>query len=171
MNMLKGILITLMILFSNMALSGTLDNAKESMRNGDYVDAAMLLRPIALNGSVEAQYLMGLMSNNAGPVIDFKAARKWYRKAARNGHVQSMFNLAILNSEDHGGDYYNDDGIKWFKKAAEAGHSEAQYHLSLIFARSFGWRYDIKRSQNWYDRAIDSGYVIESKIPLDELDK
>lgn len=166
--------VMVMILFSNVALSDMLDEGKDAMRAGDYAMGAILLGPLANNGYTEAQYLMGLIAHRGGLTIRFTDARRWYRMASRNGHVQSKFNLGILNYEDKSWDYRNNDGKQNFEKAANAGHPEAQYYLSMRYADGWeAWRgrnFETIKAKKWYDKAIEGGYVFESKIPIDLID-
>ena len=64
---------------------------------------------------------------------DEEEAVKWYRKAARKGHIEAMYKMAEC--------YYLGTGVaenyarakSWYQKAADAGHKEAKKKLKNYF--------------------------------------
>lgn len=51
---------------------------------------------------------------------------KWYRLAAKQGHVDAQFNLGWMYSKGQGVPQDNKTAVKWWKLAAEQGDAEAQ---------------------------------------------
>lgn len=66
----------------------------------------------AENGSVEAQFMMGLAQKRS------KNVRKWYEMAAAQGHADSMIQLARMSSNDA-------ERQQWITRAAEMRHPDA----------------------------------------------
>ena len=80
-----------------------------------------------------AQDNLGFMYDNGqGVTQDYKEAIKWYRKAAKQGHVSAQNNLGFM--------YYNGQGItqdyvqahKWFNLAAVNGNATAKKNRDLV---------------------------------------
>ncbi|KAK8837451.1 hypothetical protein M9Y10_036448 [Tritrichomonas musculus] len=62
--------------------------------------------------------------------INKKEAKKYYKKAADNGHVKSMINYALLNMKDN--DEFNanrKESQKYFQMAADKGNMLARQYL------------------------------------------
>ena len=62
---------------------------------GDYATALSLLRPLADQGDVDAQFLLGFMYDDGeGVVQDRKEAVMWYQLAADGHHPLAQLTLA-----------------------------------------------------------------------------
>jgi TPR repeat protein len=60
-----------------------------------------------------------------GCTQDHTEAEKWWRKAAKQGHAESAFNLGqILRHEEDA-----DEAVMWMKRAAELGSDHASTML------------------------------------------
>src|SRR5450432_78962 len=78
-------------------------SAKESETRGDYPTMAKILRPLAEQGDVAAQYTVGLLYDTGqSGRRDHAEAAKWYRKAAEQGYARAKFYLGDI--------YYRDEG-------------------------------------------------------------
>jgi TPR repeat protein len=66
-------------------------------------------------------YLKGI----GGPQ-DSAQARKWYEKAARQGHAQAQVSLGIMYSQGLGGPEDTTQGLNWIAKSAEQGNKGAK---------------------------------------------
>lgn len=102
---------------------------------GDFSTAIKELRPNAEQGDIESQWVLGSAYANAAPPIqDLMEAEKWLRRAAEQGHVGAMVDMAKLSL------FYKPDkdertAVLWYQKAANQGDPEAQfmvgsYHFS-----------------------------------------
>jgi hypothetical protein len=66
-------------------------------KSGNYPLAMSLWRPLAVAGNPQAQNNVGVLyEKGQGVPIDLDAARQWYQRAARQGHVGAQKNLADL---------------------------------------------------------------------------
>ena len=64
---------------------------------GDYATALQVLRPLAEQGDVEAQFNLGQMYRKGKGVLpDYIQATKWFRLAAKQGHASSRSILDFL---------------------------------------------------------------------------
>lgn len=86
---------------------------------GDKVGAYLKLKEMAPEGDPEAQYKLGgyYQYGWAGPA-NFKLAREWYERAARQGHADAMLGLAIMDTQGQGGPADNKSAFKWLTVAA-----------------------------------------------------
>ena len=48
------------------------------------------------NGDAEAQFDLGLVYERGGHMRDYAKARKWYQKAAEQGHIGVQYSLGVL---------------------------------------------------------------------------
>jgi tetratricopeptide (TPR) repeat protein len=88
--------------------------------SGDYVTALRLLRPLADQGDVQAQYNLGVFYDHGlGVPQNNSEAVKWYRKAADQGEDRAQNNLATMYANGQGVAQNYSEAVKWFRKAAD----------------------------------------------------
>jgi len=114
--------------------AGDLEDGLSAFAHGEYATALKLLQPFAELKNASAQNALGLMfaSGGSGIAQDFGEARKWYQRAANQGHGRSRANLGVM--------YYNGDGVPkdyveaymWFDLALASGFEDAVKYRSLI---------------------------------------
>jgi TPR repeat protein len=110
-------------------------------------DKAMAaITPLAEAGDLAAMYLgWQLLLRNGDPV----AARKWYKRAAKAGHTNSMTIVGEL--------LWDSDPVaarKWYEGAAKAGDTTAMNNLGVLLKDS-----DPVAARKWYKRAAKTGDV------------
>ena len=103
-----------------------------------------LIREAAVLGSIEAQYLMGVLSENEGKDRDEEKARRYFRlcAAAANPHCQFRLGQALLSlptRREH--DYLQ--AIAWLELASDQGleqaHSRVEAERSKLTAEQLDW--------------------------------
>jgi hypothetical protein len=83
--------IFLVVSFAWSAVGGPFEDAAAAYEKGDYATVMRLIRPLAEQGDPRAQNGLGLMyANGEGVPEDHAAAASWYRKAAEQGHADSI---------------------------------------------------------------------------------
>lgn len=85
------------------------------------------------------------------------AAAEWYRRAAEQGNVRAMHNLAVMLSEGIGGPADFKEASRWFIMAADHGVRDSQYNLGVMFARGLGGAQDLVQSYKWFAIAAQQG--------------
>ena len=71
-------------------------------------------------------------SISGGSPKDFKRAIKWYKEAAKLGHVKSKLQLGRFYFEGLGTDVDYDEAARWLIDPANKGYNKAQYMLGMI---------------------------------------
>lgn len=67
-------------------------------RNGDYATAIKTLTPLAAEGDIDAQGILGLMYDTGrGVAQDYAEALKWYRKVAEQGNGKATSDLGSMS--------------------------------------------------------------------------
>jgi clan AA aspartic protease (TIGR02281 family) len=146
-------------------------NAVAADQRHDYAAAARILRPLADQGYMLAQFRLGFMYyfGRGVPQSDAESAR-WYRKAAEQGHAGSQSSL--------GSHYLLGDGVrqnyaeaaKWFLKAAKQGDAGAQHFLGRIYQRGLGVPQNYILAYKWFTVAAhDPDYEAAVKDELDTI--
>lgn len=75
----------------------------ESFEKGDYQRAKVYLQAAATQGEVEAQYTLGYMyANGLGVDKDKDQAGYWWKLAGKNGNMDAIMNLFLLNNNGNG---------------------------------------------------------------------
>ena len=137
-------------------------DGEDAYWQGDYEKALDILRPLANEGDVRAQFRLGYMYDEGKGVNENdREGRKWYLKAAKQGHVSAQYNLGVMY--DNGSkDVPEDDkeARKWYLEAAKQGHVSAQYNLGVMYGAGEGGREDDKEALMWYRKAAKQGHEV-----------
>ena len=94
----------------------------DAWQRADYPGAVAIWRPLAEAGDADAQFNIGQAYRlGRGVPLDLAAAKIWFERAARSGHLdaQTTLGLLIFQNGDRAG------GLKWLKQAADQGEPRA----------------------------------------------
>lgn len=157
------------------AAAQSLDDAVRAIEAGRHGQAVEWLLPLANRGIAVAQYRLGnLYYHGQGVIEDETMAVYWWKKAAGQGHSESMFQLASAYLFGVQAARFVPDPDReaavWYFQAASAGHAEAQYHLGLLFLAGKGVVESRKEAARWFRKASDLGHV-EAKKALQSVDR
>ena len=110
------------------ALADPFEDGVKAYERGDYAAAFKLWKPLADQGTAEAQGNLGLMYDNGqGVPQDYAEALKWYRKAADQGEANAQFNLGVMYSKGQGVPQEYVEAHKWYNlSAARATEKETR---------------------------------------------
>lgn len=103
-----------MIATATFAQEFQINRAKYLIENGDYKEAAIILRPLADKGNAEAQYMASqLFAQGKGVVKSTQQAERYLRLSAQNGYVPAMedYSDVAYKKKDYATAY------KWMKAA------------------------------------------------------
>ena len=157
---MKGLLVfpvLLFFLFGTPTFAGIADGFA-AYEIGDYATALKEWRPIAEQGDVDIQILLGAMYEYGDGVDqDYTAAAKWYMLAAEQGQGLAQYQLGNLYKKGLGVTQDYKAAIKWYTLAAEQGHANAQYNLGILYANGFGVTQDYARAYMWWNIAALKG--------------
>lgn len=143
---------------SEITLAARLLNGRDMP--GDPTRAVALLRPHAVEGNPQAQFLLGLahasgkgVEKSAGTAVD------WYRKAAVQDLPDAQYLLALALLRGSGVQRDAEAATRWFDRAARSGHARAQYHLGLAYAEGTGVDRNATAATEWLERAAGQGHA------------
>ena len=116
----------------------------------DYGTKLQLLRPLAAEGSADAQNILGFMyaKGQSVPQDDQEAVR-WYRLAAAQGHADAQTNLGFMYDNGEGVAQDDQEAVRWYRLAAAQGNAAAQYNLGMMFSAGEGVAKDYMRGHMW----------------------
>lgn len=151
-----------------------LTDALRALEAGRHQQGIQMLTPLANGGNTLAQYRLGMLYyHGQGVSEDEKMAIYWWKKAAEQGNVESMFQLgsAYLFGTQTAKFVPDPDreAAIWYFQAASAGHAEAQYHLGLLFLAGKGVVENRQESSRWMQKAAAQGHP-EAKKALPKID-
>lgn len=151
---------------------------QEAFNQEDYETALKELRPLAEEGHVEAQYLLGVMyAVGRGAPRDLVEGARWFRLAAEQGHVVAQFELGLRFSLGLGVQEDSAEGARWFRLAAEQGNADAQYILGVLYSLGKGVPRDFVLGYMWFnlaaaqgdERAMEKGRTLGEKMTPAQL--
>ncbi len=89
---------------------------------------------------------------------DYKAARKYFEKAASFGVVESAYNLGLMYLQGLGVKRDFKKARAWFSKAQN--YAEALNWLGLLYENGIGGEQDLEIAVSYYESAICAGSVL-----------
>ena len=137
---------------------GPLVDGIVAYERGDYATALKFFRPLAEQGSAEAQFLLGSFYQiGQGVPEDFVEAAKWYRKAAEQGDASAQALLGGMYRDGRGVAEDYAEAVKWYRKAAEQGNAEAQNFLGVMYFIGRDVPQDYVKAAKWNRLAAEQG--------------
>jgi hypothetical protein len=145
----------------------------DAWQRGDYQGAVAEWRPAALAGDADAQFNLGQAYKlGRGVPTDLAQAEAWYRRAAKQGHLQAEDNLGLVLFTAN----RRDEAMPFITRSAERGEPRAQYVLGTAHFNGDLAPRDLARAYALTKRASDAGLGIasarlaqlDSLIPLEQ---
>jgi TPR repeat protein len=126
----------------------------------NFVLCACLLAAMAFTVEVHAQakenanFEAGIAAYHAN---DLPLAYKTFLAAAKEGHVDSQFNVALMYEQGIGVGKDEKEAVVWYGKAASQGSAAAQFNLGVLYENGRGTKVDFARANEWYRKASAQG--------------
>lgn len=121
----------------------------------------------AIEGNAEAQFNLGSQYDSnlhKGYVKDDKKAFEWYKKAADQGHIMAMVNVAACLARGQGVERDMAKAMKYRISAAEKGAAVAQYCLGKEYESGEFIRQDLLKAAEFYQLAAAQGHEKARKL-------
>lgn len=138
----------------------------DAWQRADYPGAVAIWRPLAEGGDADAQFNLGQAYRlGRGVPLDLTAAKVWFERAARSGHVDAQTTLGLLTFQN--GDRVT--GLKWLKAAADQGEPRALLVYGTALFNGDGVPQDKVQAYALVSRAAAQGLDV-AKETLAQLD-
>ncbi len=172
----SALALALPLLAASMVAPPAMADVKEGVdawQRGDYQAAVAAWRPEALAGDADAQFNLGQAYKlGRGVPTDLAQAESWYRRAAKQGHLQAEDNLGLVLFTAN----RRKEAMSYITRSAERGEPRAQYVLGTALFNGDLAPQDWPRAYALTKRASDAGLAIASArlsqldglIPLDQ---
>jgi uncharacterized protein len=148
-----SVLLVELALFGS-AMAGPLEDGEAAYHRGDYADAMRLLRPLAEQGDISAQFQLGAMYFfGEGVPQDTKQCVMWYRKAAEQGNANAQTKLGLMYAYGIGTPKDGAQALFWYRKAAEQGDASAKFTLGLMYVDGAGVPQSYITAHMWFNLA------------------
>ncbi len=108
---------------------------------------------LRLAGKADAQDALGVAYDHSDSTNSTTRARELFRKAAENGLLLGMMNLAHSLQAGRGGPADPTEAAEWLRRAAQAGSVPAMVRLGDAYRNGQGVLLDKTAAQGWYERA------------------
>lgn len=132
----------------------------------NFREAVNTLVPRTKNGQAVAQYNLGIIFF----IRDIDEPLKWYRIAAKQGHVGAQKQLGFIYDNGLRVAENNEEAFKWYNLAAEQGDAEAQFMVGTMYMSGEGINKDVDKARNWLYMAGDRGYE-NARETLKQIEK
>lgn len=122
----------------------------------NWSEAAHWIALAASAGLAPAQYRLAvLFERGDGVTKDHGRAKSWYARAAEQGNVKAMHNLAVaVSRESASADYAL--AAKWYAEAASYGLADSQFNLGVLAELGLGMPKDLAQAYRWFALAAAS---------------
>jgi hypothetical protein len=131
----------------------------DAWQAGNYQAAVAEWRPLALAGDPDAQFNLGQAYKlGRGVPTDLGQAEVWYRRAAKQGHLQAEDNLGLVLFTAN----RREEAMPYITRSAERGEPRAQYVLGTALFNGDLAPQDLPRAYALTKRASDAGLGIAS---------
>ncbi len=122
--------------------------------------SACLLATSAFTAATQAQ-----AKENPKAVVNFEAGIAAYQAndlplayqeflaAAKEGHADSQFNLALMYEKGIGVGKDEKEAVVWYGKSAAQGNAAAQFNLGVLYENGRGTKIDFVKANEWYRKA------------------
>ena len=126
----------------------------DAWQRADYPGAVSIWRPLAESGDADAQFNLGQAYRlGRGVPLDLAAAKIWFERAARSGHLDAQTTLGLLTFQN--GDRVA--GLKWLKQAADQGEPRAMLVYGTALYNGDGVTQDRILGYAYVSRAASQG--------------
>ena len=88
---------------------------------------------------------------------DLPLAYKEFLAAAKQGHADSQFNVAVMYEQGIGIGKDEQEAFVWYGKAASQGNAAAQFNLGVLHENGRGTKIDFEKANEWYRKASVQG--------------
>jgi TPR repeat protein len=132
----------------------------KSSRSPNLVLSACLLATMAFTAESHAQagenanFQAGIAAYQAN---DLPLAYKEFLAAAKEGHADSQFNVALMYERGIGTGKDEQEAFVWYGKAASQGNAAAQFNLGVLYENGRGTKIDFEKANEWYRKASVQG--------------
>jgi hypothetical protein len=156
----KTIIIISLLLVSQFAISGQLQDGFVSYKQGDVEASLKEWLALAIKGDVRAQFFLSVLFENlSSSPGDKDNAKRWLTASANNGFVPAQFNMGNNFHKGRYGPVNNKMAEYWWNQAAVQGFPDAQYHLAtLYYWGKRGVKLNLKESFYWFEQAAKGGH-------------
>ena len=181
---MKRIAVFVICIVMSMSSWAGLNEGMDAYKNGDYVTALKILKPLAAKGNTDAQLqLVKMYEYGQGAEQNLSESAKWCTKAAEHGNAKAQLMLGDKYKYGSGVDQNAVEYVRWYTKAAEHGNEEAkkvlsgnffglqmqleqkaeqgdavaQYNLGWMYLNGKGGDQDIGEAQKWLSKAALQG--------------
>ncbi|MBI3148540.1 MAG: sel1 repeat family protein [Betaproteobacteria bacterium] len=176
-----GLALAIVFLAGSTAAQAGLKEGVAAYRKGSFSVALKELTPLAEQGEMKAQLLLGDMySGVRGVPQDHAKAAFWYRKAADQGSAPAQTSLGVMYEKGIGVKQDEREAVSLYQKAAEQGFAEAQYVLGGMYERGQGTvQADLVQAHKWFNLAVAAGFGaaqdnmerIEARMSPEQIEK
>jgi uncharacterized protein len=158
--------LSLLLMLASPATAGPFEDAQAAHARNDHATALLLLKPLAEEGHVEAQKLLGYMYEiGQGVPQEYFYAAAWYGKAADSGDGDARVRLANVTAQREAfkmaeaaheiGD--NATALPLLTPLADKGYAQAQKLLGYMYEFGQGVPQDYLRAAALYGEASAKG--------------
>jgi TPR repeat protein len=102
----------------------------------------------------QAEHLVGIIYEyGIGVPQDFTKALSYYRRAAEQRYLESMYHLALLYVYGRGTEIQLLRGLSLFEAGCEANHAPSCHYMGIMKTYGYGTAVDYQEAALWFEKS------------------
>lgn len=102
----------------------------------------------------QAEHLVGIIYEyGIGVPQDFPKAVTYYRRAAEQRYIESMYHLALMYVYGRGTDPQMIKGLSLFEAGCEANHAPSCHYMGIMKTYGYGTPVDYHEAMLWFEKS------------------
>jgi uncharacterized protein len=147
-----------LVIFTNIALANSVDEAQAAYENGKQTEAFTLIKVAAEGGNAEAQGKLGyLYLAGVGTAPDPEEGAKWLKLAAEKDYSNAKHALCVAHLRGIGVSRDAVQAAAWCQSAADGGNERAMTDLGLMYIRGDGVAPNLVKARELFMMAAGKG--------------
>jgi TPR repeat protein len=108
------------------------------------------------NGSVRANFLLGLIYLNIEEVQDYKKSLSFFKKADELGFLSAAGQIGFIYNDGLGVEKDYNQAVFWHTKGAKMNDIYSESMMAYFYTKGFGVTQNIDSAKYWHQRVIDN---------------
>jgi TPR repeat protein len=108
------------------------------------------------NGSVRANFLLGLMYRDFEEIKDYEKSLSFLKKADELGYYAAAGQIGFMYSDGLGVEKDYNQAVFWHTKGAKMNDIYSESMLAYFYSKGFGVTQNIDSAKYWHQRVIDN---------------
>ena len=148
------------LILSSFAYAADFSKGAEAYNKRAFREALQEFKPLALQGDILSQFILGEMYEyGRGVVQDHAEAVHWYKLSSDQGNAFAQQALGNMYLFGKGVEQSYAEAARWYIAASEQGNKIAQHNIGVMYFNGQGVLQNYVLAHMWLNIAASQGYA------------